>query len=58
LLHVSPERESDLATILGRVTALGVEPARDGDTLDRGRVLVAPSGRHVLVRTDLRTAPI
>ena len=58
LLHIPPDRESVLPEVLRRVTALGVQPARDGDTLDRGRVLVAPPGRHVLVTTDLRIALI
>ena len=58
LLHIPPDRESALPQVLRRVTALGVEPARDGDTLDRGRVLVAPPGRHVLITTDLRIALI
>jgi two-component system chemotaxis response regulator CheB len=58
LLHMPPDRESLLHEVLHRITTLGVEPAHDGDTLDRGRVLVAPPGRHLLITTDLRVALI
>jgi two-component system chemotaxis response regulator CheB len=58
LLHASPHRESALPAILGRISALGVETARDGDQLAPGRVIVAPSGRHLLIRSDLRVALI
>jgi two-component system chemotaxis response regulator CheB len=58
LLHSSPDRESELPGILSRVTALGVEAARDGDELALGRVLVAPAGRHLLVTSELRVALI
>jgi two-component system chemotaxis response regulator CheB len=58
LLHVSPDRESVLPDILRRVCALGVEPARDGDELSPGHVLVAPAGRHLLITPALRVALI
>jgi two-component system chemotaxis response regulator CheB len=58
LLHVSPDAESVLPQILRRISALGVEPARDGDALAPGRVLVAPAGRHLLITPDLRVALI
>jgi two-component system chemotaxis response regulator CheB len=58
LLHTSPDRESTLPAILRRVCALGVEPARDGDELAPGRVLVAPAGRHLLITSELRVALI
>jgi two-component system chemotaxis response regulator CheB len=58
LLHVSPDRESALPAILGRNSALGVEPARDGDQLLPGQVIVVPAGRHLLVTSELRVALI
>jgi two-component system chemotaxis response regulator CheB len=58
LLHLSPNHESVLPQILGRVSPLGVQPARDGDVLAKGRVLVAPPGRHTLITADLRIALI
>jgi two-component system chemotaxis response regulator CheB len=58
LLHVSPDRESALPAILGRISASGVEAARDGDQLAPGRVIVAPAGRHLLITSELRVALI
>jgi two-component system chemotaxis response regulator CheB len=58
LLHTSPDRESQLPSILGRVTTLGVEAARDGDRLLPGAVLVAPAGRHTLITPALGVALI
>jgi two-component system chemotaxis response regulator CheB len=58
LLHVSPDRESLLPEILARISASGVEKARDGDELAPGRVIVAPAGRHLLITSELRVALI
>ena len=58
LLHIPPDRESLLPEILGRATVLEVDTARDGDRLQPGRVLVAPSGSHVLVTPALEIALI
>ena len=58
LLHVTPERESALPVILGRISAFGVEAARDGEELAPGRVIVAPSGHHLLITSELRVALI
>jgi two-component system chemotaxis response regulator CheB len=58
LLHVSPDRESVLPAILERVSAFGVEPARDGDQLVRGQAIVAPAGSHLLITSELRVALI
>lgn len=58
LLHVWPDRESLLPDILGRVSSLGVEAARDDELLAAGRVVVAPAGRHLLITGDLRVALI
>lgn len=58
LLHISPDRESQLPSILGRVTTLAVEAACDGDRLLPGTVLVAPAGRHTLITPALGVALI
>jgi two-component system, chemotaxis family, protein-glutamate methylesterase/glutaminase len=58
LLHSDPDRESLLPRILRRVTTLEVEAASDGAALAPGRVLVAPSGQHVLITAELRVALI
>jgi two-component system chemotaxis response regulator CheB len=58
LQHIRPEHPSRLAEILGRRTALCVQPARDGDRLRPGLVVVAPPGRHTLVCPDHTVALI
>jgi two-component system chemotaxis response regulator CheB len=58
LLHVSPDRESLLPEILARISAFGVEAARDGEQLGPGKVIVAPAGRHLLITSELRVALI
>jgi two-component system, chemotaxis family, protein-glutamate methylesterase/glutaminase len=58
LLHVSPDRQSMLPEILARISAFGVEAARDGDQLAPGQVIVAPAGRHLLITSDLHVALI
>jgi two-component system chemotaxis response regulator CheB len=58
LQHIRPEHPSRLAEILGRRTALAVQPAHDGQRLQPGLVLVAPPGRHTLVCPDRTIALI
>lgn len=58
LLHQAPDRVSQLAAILDRRCSLPVTTAQDGDALHAGRVLVAPSGKHLLVTHDERVALI
>jgi two-component system chemotaxis response regulator CheB len=58
LVHLSPDRETFLPAVFGRVGALSVEAAHDGDALAAGRVLVAPPGEHTLVSRELRVALI
>jgi two-component system, chemotaxis family, protein-glutamate methylesterase/glutaminase len=48
--HLSPNRVSQLAEILGRSTGLTVRQAADGDRALRGLVLIAPPAHHMLVR--------
>lgn len=50
VLHVPEGVESRLPTVLARVSALPVDSAREGDEVRHGRVLVAPSGSHLLLR--------
>ena len=52
--HLQPEHTSALADILDRRTDLAVVAAADGDELVRGRVLVAPPARHLLVTSEAR----
>ncbi|OBB96482.1 chemotaxis protein CheB [Mycobacterium sp. 852002-40037_SCH5390672] len=52
--HISPERPSSLAHILGQRTALPVHTAGDGDSLAAGTVLIAPAAHHLLVTSEAR----
>ena len=52
LQHVSPNHPSSLPSILARHARLAVRPARHGDRLRPGHVLVAPPGAHLLVRPN------
>jgi len=49
VLHTSPHSPGLLPEILNRVSTLGVEMARSGRRLQRGRVYVAPPDCHLLV---------
>lgn len=49
VIHVPAHAPSRLPEVLGRVTALTVAHALDGDPIARGRVLVAPPDRHLVV---------
>jgi two-component system chemotaxis response regulator CheB len=50
--HMPPDKESELPTILNRVTALPVGWAQDGDALVPGCVFAAPPGQHTLITKD------
>ena len=58
LLHQAPDQVSRLAAILDRRCSLTVIPATDGAALSAGRILVAPSGKHLLVAHDCTVALI
>lgn len=58
LQHISPDYKSVLPAILGKLTAMPVSAAYDGQPLVSGHVAVAPSGRHLLVTKDRRLALI
>lgn len=52
VLHLTPERPSLLAGVLGRRTALAVREASAGARLEAGVVHIAPPGVHLLVAKD------
>ncbi len=49
VLHVSPGSPSALASILARAGPLPCRPARDGERLEPGQILVAPPDHHLVV---------
>jgi two-component system chemotaxis response regulator CheB len=49
VVHVSSASPSALPAILGRVSALPVAPASDGDALKAGHILVATPDHHLMV---------
>lgn len=50
VLHLPEGTKSQLDAVLSRASTLSVATAQDGDEVRPGRVLVAPSGRHLLLR--------
>jgi two-component system, chemotaxis family, protein-glutamate methylesterase/glutaminase len=50
--HLDPRHRSLMAEILGKRTALRVQEAREGDTLQPGLAYIAPPNRHLLVNPD------
>lgn len=57
VLHMSPSAPSELARILQKSTKLPVRQARDGDSIERGTILVARPDHHLLLeRNTVRTA--
>lgn len=58
--HIADNGQSDLPALLQRRTALSVRGIEDGQPLLRGQIVVAPSGRHVILkrrRIALRFGP-
>ncbi|MEA3187238.1 MAG: two-component system, chemotaxis family, CheB/CheR fusion protein [Chthoniobacter sp.] len=53
ILHLSPEHESTMADLLGRVTTMRVVQAVDGQKVEPNCVYVIPPGKH-LASTDGR----
>ncbi len=49
VLHIAPGSPSALAGILRRAGPLPCRPARDGDVLELGHILVAPPDHHLVV---------
>jgi two-component system chemotaxis response regulator CheB len=54
ILHRAPEARSVLARILGRSGPLEAAEAVEGSRLERGRILVAPPDRHLLIEAGGR----
>lgn len=52
VLHIQPNRPSQLAEVLARATELRVRQAQGGELLAAGEVFVAPPDRHVEVTRD------
>jgi two-component system, chemotaxis family, protein-glutamate methylesterase/glutaminase len=52
VLHIPVSRHSLLPAIIARATALSTGTAADGDRLLSGRILVAPSNRHLLLDAE------
>jgi two-component system, chemotaxis family, protein-glutamate methylesterase/glutaminase len=50
--HLDPRHRSLMAEILSRRTALRVQEAHEGDTLQPGVAYIAPPNRHLLVNPD------
>ena len=50
VVHIGDRARSQLALVLDRAGSLTARAAQDGERLERGRVYVAPPGRHLLVR--------
>jgi two-component system, chemotaxis family, protein-glutamate methylesterase/glutaminase len=50
--HLDPRHRSLMAEILGKRTALRVQEAREGNTLEKGLAFIAPPNRHLLVNAD------
>ncbi len=51
VLHVAPGSPSMLAHILGRAGPLPCRPARDGERLRQGVILVAPPDHHLVIES-------
>jgi two-component system chemotaxis response regulator CheB len=49
VLHLSPDHRSVLPQILGSAGALPASHAKDGESLEHGRVYVAPPDHHLVV---------
>jgi two-component system, chemotaxis family, protein-glutamate methylesterase/glutaminase len=52
-LHVSPQSPGHLAEILTTTTGIPVSYAADGQRIQRGRALVAPPDRHLLIEDGI-----
>lgn len=52
VMHIPPERGSQLHEILAKRTALPVSSARDGEPIQAGRIVVASADRHLMVELD------
>jgi two-component system CheB/CheR fusion protein len=47
VLHLSPEHESSLDELLGRITKMPVSVAKQGQTIEANSIYVIPPGKHI-----------
>jgi two-component system chemotaxis response regulator CheB len=52
VVHIPPYSASQLPQLLNRASPLPAAHARHGETIEPGRVYIAPPNRHLLVRND------
>src|SRR5262249_21548318 len=52
VVHIMPAAVSQLPSILTRRGRVPARHARNGDAIERGRILVAPPDHHMLLRVD------
>jgi two-component system chemotaxis response regulator CheB len=52
VIHMAPSTPSELATSMANVGPLRARVAADGESIEYGRVYVAPPDHHVLIRQD------
>jgi two-component system, chemotaxis family, protein-glutamate methylesterase/glutaminase len=52
VMHIAPSSPSALAQILARSGPLACSQAQDGDSLEPGRILVAPPDRHLVIEDN------
>jgi two-component system, chemotaxis family, protein-glutamate methylesterase/glutaminase len=52
VIHLSSQFRSTLDAILAQAGPLPASFARDGERIDRGRIYIAPPGRHLLLDRD------
>jgi two-component system, chemotaxis family, protein-glutamate methylesterase/glutaminase len=50
--HMPPTFTASLAERLDRDSKIAVSEARDGETIEKGRMYIAPGGSHIVVRRD------
>src|SRR4051812_1032193 len=53
VMHVPPDGESALPTILTRAGSLPATHPKDGEPIEHGRIYVAPPDHHLLVEAGL-----
>jgi two-component system, chemotaxis family, protein-glutamate methylesterase/glutaminase len=49
VLHISPDQRSNLPEILTRAGNLNTKHPRDGETVEQGKIYVAPPDRHLVL---------
>ena len=52
VVHLPPDKDSLLASILGEKCAMAVKEAEDKESIEPGTIYIAPPGYHLLVEKD------